>query len=437
MRRNFVVFFGLFGLLAFSLTACIKDSCTSTKVYLEYTPVYKTMTEIRNMVAVEKPQSLQSPGKIYLMGNYLFINEFGKGIHVFDISNKANPTAQAFLNVPGNVDIAVYGTYLYADNFIDLVVFDLSDISNISVAGRQENVFPNNLTINNNVSYYELDRSKGVAYDWDITEREVACDEGGISLRSGVLYMEDAATARSGGNSAMQNGGTTTSGQGGSMAQFTIMDEYLYVIDDFSTMRLFSLAAPATPSLFKNVELNGSIETIFPYRRDNTNYLFLGATNGMFIYDNSNPASPEMLAQFMHINSCDPVVAEDTYAFVTLRSGNACEGFTNELQVVDIENLANPYLIKSYEMHNPHGLGYDQNLLFICDAEEGLKIYDLRNGVDNVSGHQLAVFKGMTAYDVIAYNGTVILTADNGFYLYDYSNPDKITEAGKIVYSGM
>ena len=49
-----------------------------------YRPIYASENEV-NQVTTEAPQPLKKPGKIYVRGNYLFINEQGKGIHLIDI----------------------------------------------------------------------------------------------------------------------------------------------------------------------------------------------------------------------------------------------------------------------------------------------------------------------------------------------------------------
>ena len=46
----------------------------------------------------------------------------------------------------------------------------------------------------------------------------------------------------------------------------------------------------------------------------------------MQIYDNSQPEIPLTSSSFFHATSCDPVVANDSMAYVTLRTGNTCQG---------------------------------------------------------------------------------------------------------------
>jgi hypothetical protein len=48
-------------------------------------------------------------GKLFIQGHYIFLNEVDKGIHVIDNSNPAQPRNVAFIDIPGNVDLAVKG----------------------------------------------------------------------------------------------------------------------------------------------------------------------------------------------------------------------------------------------------------------------------------------------------------------------------------------
>ena len=66
-----------------------------------------------------------------------------KGIHIIDNRNTSNPINIAFIVLPGNYDIATKGDYLYADSYLDLVVFDISNINSIVEVNRLENNFEN------------------------------------------------------------------------------------------------------------------------------------------------------------------------------------------------------------------------------------------------------------------------------------------------------
>src|SRR5690348_6755403 len=88
-----------------SLNGCFKDNCSRT--YTIYRPVYKPLSEVRLNMKGGAPRDVENPGKIYLYGNYIFLNDLQKGIHVIDNSNPSTPKNVAFISIPGNVDMAV------------------------------------------------------------------------------------------------------------------------------------------------------------------------------------------------------------------------------------------------------------------------------------------------------------------------------------------
>jgi hypothetical protein len=216
--------------------------------------------------------------------------------------------------------------------------------------------------------------------------------------------------------------GSDDVGKGGSTARFTICGDFLYTVNLYD-MRVFSLADPANPAPFTKVNLGFGTETIYP-RGDSL--LFLGTQNGMYIYSIDNSGYPSQLSYFSHIRSCDPVVADNKYAYVTLNTIHyRCGRSTNELQIIDISNLNYPYLKKIYQMWGPKGLGIDGKTLFVCD--NGLKVYD----ITDVLNLKLKQNFNIAANDVIPDNGNLLVIGDDGFYQYKYDN-DTITFLSKI-----
>ena len=133
---------------------------------------------------------------------------------------------------------------------------------------------------------------------------------------------------------------------------------------------------------------------------------------------------------------CDPVVVNGNTAYVTLRSGNTCAGFTNQLDVVDVSNLLSPRLVKSYPMRNPHGLGVDFPNLFICEGDYGLKSFNASDPLQ-IDRNLQQYIEDLQAYDVIPM-GTVsgqkvlLMIGQDGFYQFDYSNPARLRLLSKI-----
>lgn len=217
------------------------------------------------------------------------------------------------------------------------------------------------------------------------------------------------------------------SGQGGSMARFTISKDHLYIVDNQS-LNVIDISDLQNPEYLDKIEIGFGIETIFPYKEN----LFLGAQDGMYIYSISNPDVPSQTSMYEHITSCDPVVVNDSLAFVTLRNGGSCQTeFTNnQLDIIDITNLNNPDNLVSFELSEPYGLGLDSTTLFICHGDEGLGIYD----VSDIYTLKIIDFKlNIDAFDVIPYNGILLVVGESGFYQYDYSNLNNIAKISEIL----
>ncbi len=383
-------------MLALLYSGC-REKC-DTQIITYSQPVYAALDDIRVAATLEAPRAIEAPGKIYYKDEYIFINEIDKGIHVIDNRDKENPSPIGFVNLPGNKDLAARGDYMYADSYMDLVVLDISDKANISESSRVEDVFD---------AYYYYDASAGLIVDWIEVEEEVKvdCDESVISLwgsnNQDVMMFT---------KSAISN----TTGIGGSMARFTITNDYLYTINDYR-MKLFDITTLETPVEGNTIDLGWGIETIFPYQ----DKIFIGARNGMHIYDNSNPELPTYVSTYAHVNACDPVVVQDNYAYVTLRSGRDCDTFSNQLDVVDISDIYNPTQVATYPMDNPHGLGVSGTCLFIAEGDYGLKVFDISD-VNKIGDRLIAHHEDIHALDVIPLNDVLFMIGNDGLYQYDY-----------------
>ncbi len=405
--------------VSFLFSGCVKDTISNTYSYSWYEPLYKAKAEVIADIKSKPSREIKNPGKIFIIGKYIFLNEISRGIHVFDNSNPASPKNIAFITIAGNVDIAVKGNILYADFYDDMVTLDISNPLNVINAKVVENAFPDN----NSTPYgYGADSNK-ILYDYIRHDTTITGD---IQLqapwrRGGIYY--DAMLANA---SAQQNFNKNTgAGIAGSMSRFALVNNYLYTVG-YSDLNVFNISAPQNPTFDGKVNIGSwNIETIFPFK----NKLFIGSQNGMFIYNIDNPGQPTLDGQLHHVRSCDPVIADNSYAYVTLRSGNVCEGFANQLDILKLSDFPNPTLIKSYNLTNPHGLSKDGDVLFICDGTDGLKIYNAGD-VNNLK--LIKQFTGLETYDVIANNNIALVVAKDGLYQYDYSNINNIHLLSKI-----
>lgn len=394
---------------AISLSSC-QDEITTTYTYRAMVPVYLQMSDVRaRTIVIEPGQELENPGKIYIYGNYLLINEPQEGIHILDNTNPASPKNLNFIPIDGNVDLAINNNMLYADNYVDLLVFDISIIKSIKLVERVKDVF--------NHMYSSSDTGVILTFKDSVLTTE---SPNGFIDRG--FFLEDSRASFA----SNFSGAAQSYGQGGSMARFTLMSGHLYAVDDHS-LRVFDVKEPSKPKHLKNIDLGWGIETIFPFQEN----LFIGSNSGMHIYDAKSPSNPFKLSVFEHVRACDPVVVNEKFAFVTLRNGQNCWNGVNELQVVDIANLRQPKLVKAYPMLNPHGLALAGENLYIAEGKHGLKSFNVAN-VMGIDQNQLEFLQSMKSVDIIPGPKSLIVIGPDGVCQFDYSTPSKLVKLSCI-----
>ncbi|MGS2764185.1 LVIVD repeat-containing protein [Sinomicrobium sp. M5D2P9] len=368
------------------------------------TPLYLMLETLRTSIEVTSPRPIAVSGKIYARENTVFVNDAEEGIHVIDNSDPVSPRKIAFIKIPGNMDMEVKGDFLYADSYVDLVVFDILDINNIKEADRLEDAFAytapfpegDNIYVDNDA----YQSGNGVVVGWEIKRgvRKIETPDPHI-IRFNDFAAENA---------------HAVTGAGGSLARFKIVEDYLYTVD-WNSIHIFDIKNMKKPDKTGQMYAGILIETIF--NRDEL--LFLGSGQGMYIYDISTPSTPEYVSEFRHAKACDPVVVDDTYAYITLRAGNPCGEIESSLWIVDITDISSPFPVKSYAMDNPYGVGIRGDMLFVCDGDSGLKVYN-KADVENLE--LLHHFEDIKTYDVIPLPTRLLMIGDNVLHQYGYTD---------------
>ncbi|MGI9548281.1 MAG: LVIVD repeat-containing protein [Flavobacteriaceae bacterium] len=398
----------LFLLLAIGLAgiSCEEKNQEPLEEYLVAVPLTMSEDEFRNSVDIVPPLPIDESGKIYTFEDLIFVNDKYRGIHVIDNSNPHAPLKQSFIKIPGNVDIAVKDNFLYADSIRDLLVFDISDINNIRLVNRLINVLRENIVWPfeaDVIDYALLGDGSDVLIGWDLQTQLLTQEE--FEQRFGftddILVLETA-------------NADSSVGQGGSLARFNIVNDYLYAVDSHS-INVFEISDLEHPQDMEDVYAGFDIETLF----HNGQYLFLGSMRGMYIYDISNPAVPEFVSEFQHGTACDPVVVDGDYAYVTLRGGSACGALESGLFIVDISDIRAPTLATSYPMDEPYGLGIKEEKLFICDGASGLKVYDKTDIEQLIT---LDHFEDIVTFDVIPMESYLLMVGEDVLYQYEYQD---------------
>lgn len=403
MKKNFYL---LLFIASIAFVSCEKNDDSKYQDYQVARALKVSKTEFKNGVDVIAPMPIEESGKIYAYKNYIFVNDKYRGVHVIDNSDPSDPKKVSFIKIAGNVDISVKDDFLYADSITDLIVLDISDVNNITIVNRLENVLRDNIVWPIEADIVEdanIDYENEIIVGWEtVTERRLISEYEERFNRGDDVFLE--ATSDS------------NTGQGGSLARFKIVNDYLYAVDSHN-INIFNIQDLENPKDLEDVYAGFDIETIF----NRGQHLFLGSMSGMYIYDISSPATPTFVSEFQHGTACDPVVVDGDYAYVTLRGGNACGATESGLFIVDISDISNPVLKISYPLDGPYGLGVKGEKLFVCDGESGLKVYDKTDVEDLVT---LSHFKDINTFDVIPMEENLLLVGEGVLYQYEYLEND-------------
>jgi hypothetical protein len=357
-------------------------------------------------------------GKIYLYKNYLLIGEPNVGIHVIDNANPRKPKSIAVLDIRDNMDFAVKDNTLYATSGRDLLAINIQNVENARLIQRLPNVF------NTFVSRPRPRREPIASKDNDMRlerERPMKAESAKMAPSAASAPMpRPAAASKESARAATKDASGSTTGTGGSMAALIVYKHYLYAIDANYSIKLFDISQQI--QLLGDVPVRAGLETLF-IQNDK---MYIGSAMGMFIYDLADAKKPQYISAVQHVRSCDPVVVEGDWAYVTLHAGTGCNSMNvNQLEVIDIRDLKNPQRVKIMQMVHPKGLSINGDNLYICD--DGLKIMD----ISDKKTHNIVLLnhlQGFDAFDIIAYEheteGEIIMViGKNGLYQISVKSP--------------
>lgn len=165
MRYKTIKVFVYF-ILSFSVVGCDPYRDDQNQTIEGYKPVYASAENLA--ITFDAPRALHQPGKIFIYGKYLLINDVGKGIHFINNADPSSPQPLGFLNVTGNVDLAVRNNILYVDHIGSLVALDISDLNMIKEISRVKTwsaALPPS-----DARYFEcVDPNKGEIVGWELT----------------------------------------------------------------------------------------------------------------------------------------------------------------------------------------------------------------------------------------------------------------------------
>lgn len=206
-------------------------------------------------------------------------------------------------------------------------------------------------------------------------------------------------------------------GQTGTVTRFVVQNSRLYAIDN-QNLQVYDIGGGAANSYAaarwqRTIPLGANIQALYPAG----SRLFVTTPSGLLLLDPANPQLPAV-GSAVAATSCDPLVSDGRWAYLSMRADRTCGGGTNQLQVVDLTDPLRPHTAQNYPLTRPYGLSLlaDSAQLFVCD--QGLKVYTTRQAPTLTQLDQLAV----EALDVQAADGLLLVTSADALTQYRYAN---------------
>jgi hypothetical protein len=158
-------------LIAGALTACTPSKTELGEVDA-YVPVYASVATAKT-ISAQPARAITNAGKIVALGNTLFQVEVGAGVHVINMANPSSPQKLVFIEIAGCNEMSIKNGFVFANNFNDLVVVNISNLASPDVVKRIDNAFPQALTNyppQRNVYFECPDAAKGLVIGWTLTK---------------------------------------------------------------------------------------------------------------------------------------------------------------------------------------------------------------------------------------------------------------------------
>lgn len=246
-------------------------------------------------------------------------------------------------------------------------------------------------------------------------------------------------------NIAPNNGMDNTSNDGinGSYSQIIVYGNFLYGLQN-NLLTTLDISDKNKVHILHQDELAFDIESIFRYDR----LLFIGSASSMHIFEIDEQGIPRSQSSTDYTfddaggNSAwcwmDPIIAEDTLAYVTLSTSRVIEQCrrqtidqTNELRIFSIQDIEKPYQISSLSLANPKGLTKLDSVVYVCDDMAGLAVIDVS---EPLNPNLINRLEGFTAYDAIVYRGILLVVGGDAYLQFDVSDPAHPVELSRINY---
>lgn len=423
---NTQVSFRLFVIAFFSMFFFIscEEKIDSELRYEAYEPVYMTRAKLESSIKILQPQKIHSIGKVISHNNYIFVNDPGKGIHIINNHKPKAPKTVAFLQIPGNYDIAIQNNLLFADNATDLLAFSIKNINVPVLLSRSrdafEEVFPEG-----NPHFYHLDPHLGIIVDWKLQHVVEKLDPDGFPefFTSNGNTIELTTTDFSKKHITRP---FHPSGLSNSLSRLRVSNNQVYTLLGKS-IGVYQFTNPIAPIKLNTIATNKTAETLFLHKE----MLFAVGKKETQLFSLEKPESPAFLSSTEHWTSSSSAVLHNKKVILTHHTSTDNKTESDQLSVLDLQNVYEPKVQFSFAMTNPLGLALYKQHLYICDGNAGLKIHKSDTSQKMTSRAEMQ-YPEIHAVDIIPLKNTLLLIFDDGIKQYAVEKNNTLKEISLI-----
>ncbi len=139
MKANYLIV-----LLFLSFTSCFyNDDNVIPQPTSSFEATTMLRSELEASIVLQDAKPITETGKIYVKGQYLFINEPYVGFHIINNTDPSNPVVEKFLVTPGATDLIFKDNSFYINQAVDLVALKFNaSFDGVIETQRVENIFP-------------------------------------------------------------------------------------------------------------------------------------------------------------------------------------------------------------------------------------------------------------------------------------------------------
>jgi len=396
----------LAGVLLFS--SCGKTKGKVTVTYTKATAVYGDIDAVRSTPLIGQNQDIVDPGKIFIGEDFILIGEETKGIHVFNNTNAASPTYSSFINLPFTREFFVKGDVIYAESQYDMLKVNISDLSNPVLIDRLENAFSEPMVNDNGQVLL------GFNYEIKTEQFKVGSREARALEEDSYLYYDYQNELIPVSNVPSSFAGSSDETKG-TLNKIALAQSHVYVLGR-DKVHVFGDQGSLTD--LGSTYAGWEMETIYA----EGDHLYIGTMSSMIIMGLGNPENPNVLGEYWHPTSCDPVLPAGDVAYLTLRTADfsGCGGDENTLQVIDINDPTNPTPLNVIPMTSPYGMAIVDNVLYVGEGENGVTLFDVTNRQAPI---YVSTQTGESVYDILEHPtlpNQILTTGEHGLNQYEW-----------------